>query len=150
MPPIVSFGLTPDQHFDAAPLASQKRSPLEKPISLDEDLTFAAYVMCTSRDRLDTMGSQAIDVVRKLKARWKSVTSRIRQHQCVAVRQVTKARDIGLLALLRWLLAWPDVTMGNDLRQGYPAVGHCMRNGVFTRQGVPLSEKKAVYENIEA
>ena len=72
--------------------------------------------MCTSRDKLDAMRSQAVDVIRKVKVRWRSVTGRIRQHQCFEVRQVTKARDIGLIALLCLLLAWPDIALGNDVR----------------------------------
>ena len=46
LPPIVSFGLSPDEHFEASLQAASKPTPLEEPAALEADLAFAAHVMC--------------------------------------------------------------------------------------------------------
>ena len=146
-PPTVSFGLSPDQHFREAMLVAQGPSPLERPPKVDEDLYFAAYVMCGRRERLDSIRSSAVAAVRQLKHRWRAVTSKLRTQQPPTVWKVTKNRDIGLLPLLVLLLSWPDVTKARHLLTGYPAIGHCSWCGIFPRREVPLHERKDVYEN---
>ena len=40
LPPLVSFGLSPDQHFEKALEIAEGVLPTEKPVMVDEDLKF--------------------------------------------------------------------------------------------------------------
>ena len=81
LPPLVSFGLSPDDHFRVACFAASKPGPLEAPTAVDQDLTFAACTICTCRTKLIAMRQQALRAIKELKARWAGVTERIRECQ---------------------------------------------------------------------
>jgi hypothetical protein len=141
LPPLVSFGLSPDQHFKKALEMSMGVLPMEMPTMVDEDLRYAASMMTGDKDELRQLRDMALKAVKQLKHRWRPVTARLKQHQQEGVRQVTKARDIGLLTLLSILVLWPDHTFGEHLVSGFPGVGHCEWSGVFPRREIPPSEK---------
>jgi len=52
LPPLVSFGLSPDQHFRQALEMSEKALPTEKSVMVDEDLKYAASMMVGNRCEL--------------------------------------------------------------------------------------------------
>jgi len=141
LPPLVSFGLSPDQHFERAMAVAEGVLPSEKPVMVDEDLKYAAAMMVGSRFELHHLRDEAITAVKLLKHRWRPVTSRLRKIQQEGIRQVTMARDIGLLTLLSILMLWPDYTFGEHLVYGFPGVGHCEWSGVFPRREVTPLEK---------
>ena len=141
LPPLVSFGLSPDQHFKQALEMSERALPTERSVMVDEDLKYAASMMVGNKCELRQLRDMALKAVKQLKHRWRPVTARLRKIQQEGVGQVTKARDIGLLTLLSILLLWPDHTCGEHLVFGFPGVGHCEWSGVFPRREVPPSTK---------
>jgi len=149
LPPLVSFGLPAEEHFQRALQRAAKPSPLEVPISLDNDLVFAADMMCTCRDELSEIRQEAITAMKMLKYRWRSVTSRLRKMQGLELRGVTAKRDIGLITLLIVLLAWPDKSFGRNLVRGFPAVGHGEWSGVYPWRGIPSEERKDIFAGAE-
>ena len=62
--------------------------------------------------------------LRELKRRWEGVTLHLRSFQEPAVRQVTKHRDVGFIALLMLLTSWADTSFPYGLGRGLPAVGY--------------------------
>ena len=141
LPPLISFGLSPDQHFEKSLKLAEGTLPAERSIMVDEDLKFAAAMMVVSRGELGRIREDVIKAVKLLKHRWIPVTARLRQVQQEGIRQVTMARDIGLLTLLSIVMLWPDYTFGEHLVYGFPGVGHCEWSGVFPRREVTPSEK---------
>ena len=135
--PLVSFGLEPDQHFDDARISASGPMPFECTIEPDDDITYVAHMMCGSRDCLSHIRQEAVKDVWQLKHRWSPVTKHIRKKQSQGVGRVTRARDIGLLALLVILLIWPDATFARSLVFGFTAVGHYLDTGVYARRHVP-------------
>jgi len=141
LPPLVSFGLSPDEHFVEAIKIVEGVLPAEKTIMMDEDLKFAAAMMVDSGNKIRQFRDEAIKAVRLLKHRWRSVTAKLREIQQEGIRQVTIARDIGLLTLLSIVMLWPDHTFGEHLVYGFPGVGHCEWSGVFPRREVTPVER---------
>ena len=141
LPPLISFGLSPDQHFEKSLKLAEGTLPAERSIMVDEDLKFAAAMMVVSRGELGRIREDVIKAVKLLKHRWIPVTARLRQVQQEGIRQVTRARDIGLLTLLSIVMLWPDYTFGEHLVYGFPGVGHCEWSGIFPRREVTPAEK---------
>ena len=80
-PPIVSFGLDPDQHFASSMQIAKGTLPSEKAVMVDEDLKFAASMMVGSKNELWKLRNEAIQAVRLLKSRWRPVTAKLRSVQ---------------------------------------------------------------------
>ena len=146
LPPLVSFGLSPDQHFKSSMTIAEGVLPAEKSVMVDEDLKFVTAMMAGHMRELGQLRNEALKAVKTLKQRWRPVTSWLRRSQREGIRQVTKTRDIGLLTLLTIVMLWPDHTFGEHLVYGYPGVGHCEWSGVFPRREVTPSEKIDPFE----
>ena len=71
LPPLVSFGLTPDQHFIMSMNIVEGILPAENPVMVDEDLKFAAAMMAGSKSELGQLRNDALEAMRLLKHRWK-------------------------------------------------------------------------------
>ena len=78
LPPLISFGLSEDQHFCRALTVSSERLPTEIPPLVEPDLAFVAYKMCNRREELGHLRNQAVNAVYVLKSRWRPVISRRR------------------------------------------------------------------------
>jgi len=74
-PPLVSFGLSPDEHFLEAIEIAEGVLPTEKTLMMDRD--------------------EAIKAVKLLEHRGRSTTAKLREIQQEGIRQVTTARDMG-------------------------------------------------------
>ena len=121
----MSFGLTVDEHYESARLVAAKPTPLEVPIALDQDLTFAAHFMFKHREGISAYRRAAVLAVADLQTRWAGVTERLRGYQAAETRGLTRGRDIGLIPLLAVVMRWPEFDFGIHLVEGFPAVGHC-------------------------
>ena len=55
-------------------------------------------------------GQRAVGALRELKRRWEGVTLHLHSFQEPAVRQVTRQRDIGFIALLMIFTSWADTS----------------------------------------
>ena len=108
LPPLLQFGLSPDDHFSAALTRSQLPLPTESPPILDDDLQFAAWATATWRGQLRAYRHKALGALRELKARWSSISRTLVRHQSEAISQVTSTRDVGFLALLLLITSWSD------------------------------------------
>ena len=75
LPPLVSFGLSPDQHFEKSMKIAEGILPTEKAVMVDLDLKFAASMMVGSRSELGRLRDEALKAVRLLKHRWIPVTA---------------------------------------------------------------------------
>ena len=91
LPPIISFGLSQDEHFRRSLKAAQLPSPLEAPTSGDRDLEFAAWTMCHRKLDLATLRKKSIKALTRLKHQWKPVTTHLRRKQEESLRNLTQA-----------------------------------------------------------
>ena len=135
LPPVLPFGLSPDEHFELGRQVAHYPTPFETPPALDLDLCFAAEVCAKERGRLRQRRRASMGAIRELHRRWRGVDSCLRSRQEAPLRQVTRQRDIGLLALLCMLVSWGDPTLPSDFLFGMAAVGTAPWYGVFPAQG---------------
>ena len=133
LPPLLSYGLDPDDHFYQTRVRAQQPLPTEQLPVLDMDLRFAASLHAHHRGRLRSLRDSALGALRELKRRWTSVTKHLRQFQPPSIQAVTSKRDLGLVSLLVVLTSWADTGYPYGLIQGLPAVGYAPHYGVFPR-----------------
>ncbi|CAJ1454202.1 unnamed protein product [Effrenium voratum] len=125
LPPVVSFGLEPDDHFAASLKASSQPSPLEGFLTLDDDIHFAAEA---------TWQSQSLPVDPRIGA-------------IGVLKELARNRHIALVALLSLLASWPDHGLALDLVVGFPAVGYAPPCGAFApKQVSPITLAKVLKE----
>ena len=134
LPPLLSYGLEPDEHYRPACIHSQAPIPTEQQPLVDDDLWFFAELYATQPADLPKCRKHSLGVLTELKQRWHSVGEHLRSFQTPAVRTVAGARDLGLTALLVVLTSWADVTYPYGLIAGLPAVGTAPPYGVFAAQ----------------
>ncbi|CAE7812806.1 unnamed protein product [Symbiodinium sp. CCMP2592] len=131
LPPLLSFGLSEEDHFCHSLARLHEPVPTEREPILDPDLRFAADFTAANRTSLRSLRQNAIGAVRELKRRWAPVDVALRRFQAPSLHRVTAARDIGLVALLVVLFSWPDTALPFALVAGMPAVGFAPCYGVF-------------------
>ena len=134
LPPLLSYGLDPDDHFYQTRVRAQQPLPTEQLPVLDMDLRFAASLHAHHRGRLRSLRDSALGALRELKRRWTSVTKHLRQFQPPSIQAVTSKRDLGLVSLLVVLTSWADTGYPYGLIQGLPAVGY-LEDPLFTKKG---------------
>ena len=134
LPPLLSYDLSPDEHFAQALERGRDLLPTELPAVLDLDLAFAADCHTRYRGRLRDLRRTAVGALRELHRRWCAVGRHLRQFQPIALQATTATRDLGFVALLILLTSWPDVTYPFGLIEGLPAVGYAPCYGVFPSQ----------------
>lgn len=132
--PLVSFGLDPDTHFQAALKRARDPVPTEAPPVLDADLRFAGACNAHWRGDLRDKRKRALGVLQELKYRLQSVSKVLVSHQSQAIQAVTKSRDLGLLAVLMVITSWGDTGYPFGLIKGLPAVGYAPHYGIFPLQ----------------
>ena len=123
LPPLLPFGLDPDEHFEAACTVGQYPWPTERSPVVDTDLQFAAYMHAREKDSLGSWRRRALGMLRELKRRWAPVTDKLRSIQTDAIARVTTKRDLGLTALLVVMTHLGDTCYPYGLVTGLPAVG---------------------------
>ena len=124
LPPLLPFNLDPNEHFKQALQRAQQPLPYEDLPVTDLDLEFVAEAYSAPRKSLRSWRRHAVRALRELKRRWEGVTLHLRSFQEPAVRQVTKHRDVGFIALLMLLTSWADTSFPYGLGRGLPAVGY--------------------------
>ena len=140
LPPLLPFGLGPEDHFLQARHRARQPLPTENPPVLDSDLEFVGYCHAQWRGQLCHKRDKAIGALKELKSRMTATTSLLASHQTIAIRQVTAGRDLGLLTLLLLLASWGDTGYPYGLIKGLPAVGFAPHYQVFPHQPAePLS-----------
>ena len=145
LPQLVRFQQSPDDHFEEALRVGGNPTPTELPSAEDEDVEFAAYIMCSEYATLKNYRERALQAVKQLKHRWRPVTEHIRRSQSITVRRVTKDRDIGLVGLLIVQVQWPDTTYAFHLLEGFPAVGCAPWCGIFPQKPArPISREEVL------
>jgi hypothetical protein len=138
--------LDPDAHFEQALQLAQQPLPFEDlPVS-DLDLEYAADAYVAPRTSLRDWRQQAVGALRELKRRWEGVTLHLRSFQEPAVRQVTRQRDIGFIAVLMILTSCADTSFPYGLIRGLPAVGYAPAYGIFPQQPAEVISMADVLE----
>ncbi len=74
LPPLVSFGLSPDQHFERSMEIARRILPTEESVKVDEDLKFAVAMMVDSRSELGRLRDEALKAVRLPRHGWRPVS----------------------------------------------------------------------------
>ena len=100
LPPLLSFGLEADHHFQQSLLLGSRPIPTERAPIMDDDLWFAAQLHVHPPDTLIAWRKRSIGALKELKQRWQSVTEKLRTFQTPSIRRVTAERDSGLTPLL--------------------------------------------------
>ena len=134
LPPLLPFGLSPDEHFEASLLRAQGALPFEALPPIDDDLKFVAEIHRLHRGKLQPMRKKCLGALKELKRRWCKVGKILRHHQTPAIQAVTAKRDLGLVALLILLSSWSDTGYPYGLIKGLPAVGFAPHYGIFPLQ----------------
>lgn len=94
--PLLSYGLSPDEHFAQALHRGRDLLPTELPAVLDLDpLVFAADCRAQQRGRLRDLRRTAVGALRELTRRWCAVGRRLRQFQHASLQATTASRDLG-------------------------------------------------------
>ena len=119
LPPLLPFGLDPDEHFEAACAVGQYPLPTERSPVVDTDLQFAAYLHAQEKDSLGAWRRRALCMLRGLKRRWAPVTDQLRALQTDAIARVTAKRDLGLTALLVVMAQWGDTTSSAEIGRAH-------------------------------
>ena len=146
LPTLLPFNLDPDAHFGRALQRAQQPLPYEDlPVS-DLDLEYVADAYAAPRASLRAWRQRAVGALRELKRRWEGVTLNLYSFQEPAVRQVTRQRDIGFIALLMILTSWADTSFPYGLVRGLPAVGYAPSYGVFPQQPAEVINMADVLE----
>ena len=144
LPPLLSFGLSDDEHFSQAVARLCAPLPTEQPPVLDRDLAFASEFTASHRLSLRNRRKQSLGALKELKRRCAVLDTHLRKFQAPPLRRVTAARDIGLVAILVVLLMWPDYALPFALLAGMPAVGFAPCYGIFPQ----LEVDKIEYEEV--
>ncbi|CAE7241467.1 FCPB [Symbiodinium natans] len=150
LPPVLPFGLHPDEHFDLARDLAHYPTPFEAEPVLDLDLQYAAEVTAAGRGTLQRSRRVAVGALRELKRRWAGVDTCLRQGQEPGVRRVTARRDVGFLALLLLLVSWGDVSLPQAFIEGMSAVGTAPYYGVFPWQGARQIGRDEIFQDVGA
>ena len=90
---------------------------------VDDDLEFAADMMCVHASQLGDKREESIGALEELGRRWHSVDNHLKECQCSELQGVTAERAIGLVGLLFVLMSWPDGTYPKELWMGVKGVG---------------------------
>ena len=96
--------------------------PAQKAAMMDEDLKFAAAMIMDGGDKIRQLREEAIKADVLLSTDEIS-RGQVEGYAAEGIRQVTLARDIGLLTLLSIILLWPDYTFGKHLFYGFTVSG---------------------------
>ena len=112
LPPLLPFGLDPDDHFTLAVNRASLPLPTESLPVMDDDLKFAGTCLACWRGDLRRKREQALGAMKELKSRLASTTALLARHQTEAIQQVTQGRDLALVTLLILMMSWGDT--------GYP------------------------------
>lgn len=94
--PLLSYGLDPDQHFQAALARGQFPLPTGQPPVMDLDLQFAATLTGALRGKLRDWHTHAVGALRELHRRWACVGPHLKKAQPASLRATTQQRDLGL------------------------------------------------------
>ena len=97
MPPLLPFGLSVDEHFEAALRKGDDPIPTERLPLSDKDLWFAAGKTAMQRGKLRGLRKTCLGMLKELHRRWACVGEHL---QSAAIRGVTAKRDLGFLGLL--------------------------------------------------
>ena len=100
LPPLLPFGLSPDEHFAQSLWRAQQPLPFETLPPLDDDLQFVAELHRTHRGHLAPLRKECMGVLKELKRRWAKIGRALRHYQTAAIRQVTLQRS-------EILVSWP-------------------------------------------
>ena len=134
LPPLISHGLDPAEHFVEALRIGREPLPTERPPLMDPDLEFVASLHVREGATLRAMRQRAVGALQELKRRWAPVTARLRTFQEAGIQRVTAKRDLGLTALFLILTSWADTSYPFGLIKGLPAVGTAQHYGIFPQQ----------------
>ena len=139
LPPMLAYGLSPDERFQQALHLGQCPLPTEQPAVLDLDLSFAP--------KKCPQPTKAIGAVKELHRRWQK---RLRQFQHPALRATTAKRDLGFVGLMVILTSWPDISYPHGLIHGLPAVGYAPGYGIFPSQPAARITFQQVIDDCDA
>ena len=145
LPPLVPFGLEPEDHFSHCQYVHEIGTPLEGPVELDLDLHFAAHEMVAWYHQLVSMRAEYLAKFRILCDRLSPVSETLRLQQDPVVRSANPKVHLAMLALLVCLLQWPDTSFCHHLFTGFPAVGYLPPCGIWDSQVVDYISLQEVF-----
>ena len=136
LPPLVPFGLEPEEHFAYSQYIHELGTPLESPVELDRDLHFAAHEMVAHYSHLIDHRAACVYQLKVLSDRLSPVSDLLRAQQVPSVRAANPKVHLALIAMLVCLLQWPDTSFCHHLFTGFPAVGSLAPCGIWDSQPV--------------
>ena len=146
LPPLVPFGLEPEDHFAYSQYIHELGTPLESPVELDRDLHFAAYEMVAHYSQLVEHRAACVHQLKVLSDRLSPVSEALRAQQVPSVRAANPKVHLALIAMLVCLLQWPDTSFCHNLFTGFPAVGYIAPCGIWDTQPVDFISLQDVFQ----
>lgn len=136
--PLVGFGLSKAEHLARAQdLARRGKSPWTEIAAADNDLRFAAADLLANRNRLREHRQATRKAFSELADRCAPLTTQLRQFQPPSVKRIAGNVNLGLVAVLVILMAWPDWKLPQRFVEGFQVVGELELSHVWEPQALP-------------
>ena len=94
-------------------------------------LQFAAERAAARAASINQRRNDCAVAVRELSDRLLPVSAALRAYQADTVKAVAGRTHVALIAVLGWLIGWPDVTLAKRFVCGFALAGRMERTGVF-------------------
>ena len=144
LPQLVSFGLSPDEHFHASMRVASSPLPTEQEPMMDDDLHYAAHATSRNRGALRRLRDHFVGSIKELSRRLQGVTTYLRRTLHQQVKPVLAKRHVALVMVGTIITLWPDFSYGVDLMEGMPGVGHSVPCGAFPAQPYRLVQPEEI------
>ena len=136
MPPVISFGLSADEHFQESLLfADSGQFPLDLQSTPPHwDLKFAASMTIQHHEMLRSFRQTNLKVLTELAHRCMPLSARMRSKAYQSVQMVIRDLNVGLIAVLSVLMSWPGTSLVQMLLRGFPVAGLIKPSGVYNQR----------------
>ena len=147
LPQLVSYGLPPDEHFQASLEVASQPLPTEQEPMLDDDLHFAAHVTSKHRGRMRGLRKSYLGCILELSRRLECVSNYLKRKMHSQVASVLTKRHVAFIMVGTIIILWPDFSYGADLMEGLPGVGHSRPCGAFPAQQYRIVTEEEILQS---
>ena len=147
--PLAAQGDGPEAHLASARrLASLGDLPASSQLPADEDLRFAASWATADLSRLRIRRDAALRAFESLAWKCKPLSEYLRSFQDPSVAAVAGQINVALIAVLVYVLRWPDTTLPRRFIEGFQVLGAMEVTGVFKPSDFgPIVEKNQLFSD---
>ena len=142
LPAVLGTGLTSEEHFAAAlQFGAGGSLPFDDDTAAPADLQFAAERTASHAPEIRAWRQQCAAAVKELSDRLQPVSAALRTRQSATVRAVAGRMHVALIAILSWIMGWPDALLALRFITGFALTGRIERAGVFETKESPAPQR---------